>query len=326
MLSVTPPENAAAGSPRIDTPDTGPPPHIDTFALFASGASRGATRVIDGGVRPIEELRFDPSRLRVHNARLPDRAPTLDRNGFQLARIDTGANGGMTGPELEAAFISEAQALVQSLTGGRDASLYNRMCRTGFSGLAADDPRGLKPAIGGAPTGYALRVHTDVSPLLERLPGWQDRTRGHHFALYGVWRSTDFGGPVEQMPLALCDARNVSFEDMVATISNDLLPMTYVLARNPFQYWHYFPRMTAEEAVVLRLYDTREPDPARRGVFHVAVEDPTSPPDARPRLSMETRVLVFFEKETEPEARRARFLAEMPPMPDSAGPRHTRHP
>ena len=307
------------------------PTHIDTFAFFAADACRRTALEIDGGLRPTEGRRFDPVRFRARNARLSDAAPTLDRNGFQLRRVVTAAREGMSDGEVEATFISEAKALVRSLTGSREVDLYNRQCRTGFSGLAADDPRRLKPAIGGAPGAYAVRAHTDVSPWLERLRGWQDRARGRHFALYNVWRSTDFGGPIEQMPLALCDVRNISFDDMIATCSYDMMPtgegvVAYFLAHSPFQCWYYFPRMTVDEALVFRLYDTREPNPARRGVFHVAVKDPDSPPDARPRQSMETRVLAFFEEETEPEARRARFMAELPPVPDSLDRRLRRRP
>lgn len=65
--------------------------------------------------------------------------------------------------------------------------------------------------------------------------------------------------------------------------------MTY----NPGQRWFYFPQMQADEAVLIRCFDSARSGAARFSA-HGAFEDPGSPPDAPPRESIEVRTLVFF--------------------------------
>ena len=68
--------------------------------------------------------------------------------------------------------------------------------------------------------------------------------------------------PVEETPLALCDARSVSPQDWVATdlLYPDRVGEIYDVAHNPAQRWFYFPRDDAGgggAAEMLRLRDRR---------------------------------------------------------------------
>ena len=51
--------------------------------------------------------------------------------------------------------------------------------------------------------------------------------------------------------------------------------------------------MQADEAVLIRCFDSAREGAARFSA-HTGFEDPTSPPDAPPRESIEVRTLVFF--------------------------------
>jgi hypothetical protein len=52
--------------------------------------------------------------------------------------------------------------------------------------------------------------------------------------------------------------------------------------------------MQADEAVLIRCFDSA-PEGAARFSAHTGFDDPTSPPDAPPRESLEVRTLVFFQ-------------------------------
>jgi hypothetical protein len=54
--------------------------------------------------------------------------------------------------------------------------------------------------------------------------------------------------------------------------------------------------MQANEALLLKCYDSAK-DGRARFTAHTAFDDPTSPPDAAPRESIETRAFVFFAPE-----------------------------
>jgi hypothetical protein len=55
--------------------------------------------------------------------------------------------------------------------------------------------------------------------------------------------------------------------------------------------------MQPEEALLLKCYDSAT-DGRARFTAHTAFDDPTSPSDAAPRESIETRAFVFFAPET----------------------------
>jgi hypothetical protein len=54
----------------------------------------------------------------------------------------------------------------------------------------------------------------------------------------------------------------------------------------------YVPEMRADEAVLIKCYDSAE-DGTARFTAHSAFEDPTAPADVLPRESIEVRTLVF---------------------------------
>ena len=105
---------------------------------------------------------------------------------------------------------------------------------------------------------------------------------------------TPIRGPVQESPLAVCDAQSIRQDDFVA--SDLIYPHrrgeTYAVTYNPTHRWYYFPDMQPDEALLLKCYDSA----AGRARFtaHTAFDDPTSPPDAAPRESIEIRAFVFF--------------------------------
>jgi hypothetical protein len=57
--------------------------------------------------------------------------------------------------------------------------------------------------------------------------------------------------------------------------------------------WFYFPKMTPEEALIFKVFDT-DPDAGIRFTAHSAFDDPDTGSDAKPRESIELRALAFF--------------------------------
>ena len=68
---------------------------------------------------------------------------------------------------------------------------------------------------------------------------------------------------------------------------------TYAITYNPAHSWYWFPHMRRDEALVFKVFDSLK-DGRARWTAHTAFEDPTSPPNARPRESIEIRTLAFF--------------------------------
>lgn len=270
------------------------------------------------------------SPIRVRNARLLDPTPTLESHGFELVHYETKVTEQQPLHERILLYSDEAQRIVESLCDCNETRMLNSVFRGGLKNKEPGEPIGQTESEFGIVFNYARYAHTDVSPWIEMQPLWNAFANKRHCAIYNVWRSTDLLNRVEQMPLAVCALGSVSLKNMVAGCLASLLPdgnrmIGYNLVHDFFHSWYYYPDMTRDEALVLKLYDTREELCSRRGVFHTAVYDPDASTDAVRRESSDMRIGAVFEPETDYLARRARFLADLPSVPvelhpkDSAG-------
>ncbi len=114
------------------------------------------------------------------------------------------------------------------------------------------------------------------------------------FSIVNIWRSSN-GKPIETAPLALCDARSVDDDDLITVErhAKDRIGEVQQVKWNDQHRWYYFPQMRADEALLIKTFDSATDGRARFSV-HTAFEDPSAPADAAPRESIETRALLFF--------------------------------
>src|SRR4029077_17224688 len=110
--------------------------------------------------------------------------------------------------------------------------------------------------------------------------------------IINLWRPIH--GPVQDAPLAVCDALSVAPEDLLASdlVYRDRIGETYSVTYNPAHRWFYLSAMTPDEALLLKCYDSST-DGRARFAPHSAFTDPTAPADAPLRESIELRTLVF---------------------------------
>jgi hypothetical protein len=143
------------------------------------------------------------------------------------------------------------------------------------------------------------RVHNDYTEWsapqrVRQLMGEEaDALLTRRFAIVQVWRPIRH--PVENWPLAIADARTLSPDDMVVTERRyqDRIGQTAAITYNKLHRWYWFPHMRPDEALVFKVFDSMT-DGRARFTAHTAFEDPSAPPDARPRESIEIRTLAFF--------------------------------
>jgi hypothetical protein len=117
------------------------------------------------------------------------------------------------------------------------------------------------------------------------------------FAHYNVWRV--ISQPPQDVPLALCDARSVSQDDLIAADAIFDAPGQpewsfegLVVAHNPNHRWLWYPDMNPTEVIVFK---TNDSDPnCARCVPHVAFDDQRCGPNVAPRSSLEMRALALW--------------------------------
>lgn len=239
--------------------------------------------------------------MTVCNARLLPNTFTLDVEGFAFARHDTRVADFWDDAELAAVYTPEVEALVAAHTGASKVVVFDHTRRSTV--LEHRDRRLARDPAGAAHTDYTdfsarQRLHDAVPDPAEAAALLNKR-----FAIVNVWRSMT--GPIEQWPLAMCDARTIDDAKLHTVERRDNA------RREPsFEYsrpsetrhasydarhrWYWFPRMDRDEVILLKNYDTLT-DGTARYALHSAIEDPTTPPDAAPRESIESRAFAFFD-------------------------------
>jgi hypothetical protein len=188
----------------------------------------------------------------------------------------------------EQARTTAVEALVRRVTGATRVVAFDHNLRS-----AAKTERrepGIQP-----PVRYTHNDYTERSGPQRVRDLFGDEAEhliGRRFAVINVWKP--IRGPVEQTPLAVCDARTIDGDDLVPTDLRyrDRTGEVYSLRWSPRHAWFYFPRMEADEAMLLKCFDSAT-DRARF-TAHTAFDDPASPPDAAVRESIEVRTLAFF--------------------------------
>ncbi|MBV8054366.1 MAG: methyltransferase [Deltaproteobacteria bacterium] len=231
----------------------------------------------------------EPRPVPIHNARL-ERDLSLDKQGFQLVRQETAVHDFYDHAEVEKVYYPEVELLLKEATGAEKVVVFDHQVRNIL--LSKQGEKNARE--------YVWAVHNDYTAksgprrVLDHLSTAEAEQRlQHRFAEINVWRP--IRGPIESTPLAVCDAESIEPQDFVPTdfIDRDKVGEVYRFAYNPNHRWFYFPRLERNEVILLKCYDSAENGRARFSA-HSAFDDPTTPPGAPPRESIEVRALVFW--------------------------------
>jgi hypothetical protein len=221
---------------------------------------------------------YAPHRVTLRDAR--EFAPRLDVEGFALVRHRSRVGDFWDDVDADGLGRAEAAEIVAKATGAVHVHVFDHTRRR----RAPDSPR--QPS---------TRVHNDYTPASAR-----QRVRDllgevaarQPFALINVWRPIRHAAL--DWPLALCDGRSVSREDLAETDIEypGRRGEIYHLRHNPRQRWYTAPAMQTDEALLIKCAETR-PGLASMAP-HTAFAHPGTPPDAPPRESIEFRTIAFF--------------------------------
>jgi hypothetical protein len=233
-----------------------------------------------------------------HTVSIADMRPilarlSLDEQGFGLVRHRSAVRDFYDEAEVKAVYYPEAERLLQELTGADRVYIFDNTVRRRVPG--AED------RWGGGPRQPVPRVHVDHTEksgpqrVRDLLPDEAERLLRGRVQIINLWRP--LRGPLLDMPLAVADAHSVAPEHLVASdlVYKERVGETYSVTYSPRHRWYYVPRMEADEVLLLKCYDSKT-DGRARFAPHTAFADPTTPPDAPPRESIELRALVFHAR------------------------------
>jgi hypothetical protein len=216
---------------------------------------------------------------------------SLDVQGAALLNQQTAVRNFYDDEEVKRVYYPESERFIAEATGAKRLFVFDHTRRRREEGT-----NGTVQQLRREPV---TRVHNDYTvasgPQRVRslLPHDADHLLKGRFAVINLWRP--IRGPLEDAPLAFCDARSVSFDDLAPMdlIYPDRVGETYLVKYNPEHQWFYAPGMRTDEVLLIKSYDSAK-DGRARFTPHTAFEDPTSPANRLPRESIELRALAFY--------------------------------
>ena len=291
-------------------------------------APPGVDARLDGFVRPdapsdqrilspVEELgdHLDSAQVRVHDARAAqegiDAAAFFASHGFALVSHRSAVRDWRCDPmtpdptsDVVRLYFPEIERIVREelLPGQKiDVQQFPLLRR----GPGTENPiygAGVHTDYGTTPEDYEASIAAFTMP--EFATAWRagyDRPEVRGALIINFWRTIDMTGPLEHMPLAVCDPSSVAAADIVPLGLTGFTPTgrpTNQLAvrANPEQRWFYYPRMRPDEVLAFKNFECRKDEPGSplHACFHTAFEDPGAAPGAPERTSCEHRVQVWL--------------------------------
>ena len=261
----------------------------------------GIPYTIETGEKLVNET-FGPNNIRrrktgthelkpmtVRNGRMAAQSLSLEEQGFVLVEHKTKVTDFFDKTQLESVYYPEVEQLIKDKSGASRVVIFDHTLRSG-------DETEREEKLIREPVLSAHNDYTEWSGpnrVREILPDEADQLIARRFAIIQVWRAIN--QPIQANPLAVADATSVEADDLIVAERRypHRVGQTYRLRYNPEHRWFYFPQMRRDEALVFKVYDS-EHDGRARFTPHTSFEDPTSPPNAPPRQSIEVRAFAFF--------------------------------
>jgi len=214
---------------------------------------------------------------------------SLDGNGFVFVEHKTQVGDFFDPGQLKSVYWPEVERLIKDVAGAARVVMFDHTLRSGDGGER--EARRVREPV--------LSAHNDYTEwsgpqrVRDLLPDEAEELLKRRFAIIQVWRAIN--QPIQSNPLAVADAKSVAFEDFLLAERRypNRVGQTYRLMHNAGHRWFYFPRMRRDEALVFKVFDSAK-DGRARFTPHTSFDDPTTPPGAPARQSIEARALVFF--------------------------------
>ena len=233
----------------------------------------------------------DPHEIEIHNGWPQVAGLSADREGFELRPFDARFDQFDDDEAIKSTFYAQVVEFVKQHTGANRVEVFDHTIRKRLPADLNQQTTVQRPAV--------LLVHSDYTVasgpqrVRDLLPTEAESLLQRRVAFYNVWKP--LYRRVDELPLAVCDATTHAPDDMLRMELKyaERTGEIYVMRHSPAHRWLYFPQMQPSQALLLKTYDSAT-DGRARFMGHTAFEDPTTPPNAPRRESIEVRAMAFF--------------------------------
>lgn len=247
---------------------------------------------VAGGDLVPHEGNYSAHAVSVKNAREFNDSLDLDREGFRLVQQITQVNDFYDDSQLNL-YENEVKDLLTKSLNASEIMIFDHTRRS--SSASVRSKRNIRESSSVIHNDYSdASGHVRLKDYLKSSSNTHpDDITDRDFAIVNVWRSIN--GTIVNHPLAMCVATSVPETDLVAVKreGKERMGELQLMLHGPTHEWCYFPKMSINEALIFKTFDSRK-DGRTRFTAHTAIEDPNAPNDAPARESIETRCFVFF--------------------------------
>jgi hypothetical protein len=225
----------------------------------------------------------------VGDARTRRIPPSWNLEGFCLRHAPTDFTEFADPDAVKKRYLPQVKAMLVRELGAEKVVVFNYVLLSSRSGLKSSPGADIP----------AFTAHNDYTPAvaparLRQLVGdaEADRWLKRRAIQVNVWRP--FNSPVEEYPLAICDGRTVAPRHLVAADLRfvDRVSEFQFLKHSAKQRWWYFPRMSTDEVLILKGWDSGSSSGAALAP-HAALQR-AEVPAPRPRETIVARAFVLL--------------------------------
>jgi hypothetical protein len=241
----------------------------------------------------IHEPGDDPYEIDVTDGWHRAKSFSIDKEGFSLHDFQTVYDKWEDDETVRAKFYPEVVEMLKQMTGAKRILVFDHTIRTNANaGKKLTDEKNASQCTPVMLVHCDYTVESGPTRVRQLLKEEAEDLLSRRVAFINVWKPINV---VEERPLAMCDVTSTTPEDFfkLHLRYRDRNGENYVMRHSPKHKWWYFPKMTPEQVILLKTFDS-ETDGRARFVGHTAFEDPTSPADATTRESIEIRTIAFF--------------------------------
>lgn len=246
---------------------------------------------------------YAPYEVIIRNARLAGPF-SIDQHGFGLAQHRTDITDWENHYDANSAYAAQVREVVARLTGADLVLGMGGMQRRSGPVTASFQPPAAEAHVDFTQRSAERIAQARYGKARPNGPGYR------RFIAFSLWRA--LSAPPQDMPLALCDGGSVRNDEgthntkidvdeiptgdaLFAPIeSEENMTAATIFHHSAAHRWWYFPDMTPDEVILIKLYDSDHSTAWR--CPHTAFRD-SSRPEAHERRSMEFRGIAYFSRE-----------------------------
>ncbi|ETI27037.1 hypothetical protein G647_10136 [Cladophialophora carrionii CBS 160.54] len=289
---------------------------VSTTLRYWLDPSPAGYKAFYAGTAGVYRRKHDEQPAQITDVRGREKEFTLDKQGFAFVQHESKEKDFADDEGIKDRLYPEVSELLKDVTAATHVRPFSHLVRSerwedaqaAWEGKKDDEIVHTK-----VPARFAHVDHSYAGAmqiLNDNLTDEAERARltaNTRWAIINVWRPIHH--PVTRDALTVCDARTVDESDLegltaklpapqndtYGTVSLGRAFETWAVKANPAHRWYYKSGMTPDEALLLKIFDSKKDGRARR-VPHTSFQ--CEEDYGAPRHSVEIRCLVFWEDQS----------------------------